>query len=236
MPEYLNSGSGRISVLPLDVMQASLVSLVSRIVKIKQVSYWTGLSGVGDCFCLLLSTSFKMDTSQFLGLLFRWLHIIPMAVLVGGTIFMRLALVPASNENPEVAEFREAVRRRWAKWVGISVLFLLVSGLYNAVTKIMAFELPPTYHMLVMVKLVLGFVVFFIAARLSGRSEKAQKFREQEMKWLNILCAIMLVLILVAGYMKLLATGAPVKDRTLNGNAANSVEYEVAPDHQLVIV
>ena len=56
------------------------------------------------------------------------------------------------------------------------------------------------------------------------------------MKWLNILCAIMLVLILVAGYMKLLATGAPVKDRTLNGNAANSVEYEVAPDHQLVIV
>ena len=236
MPEYLNSGSGRISVLPLDVMQASLVSLVSRIVKIKQVSYWTGLSGVGDCFCLLLSTSFKMDTSQFLGLFFRWLHIIPMAVLVGGTIFMRLALVPASNETDGVAEFREAVRRRWAKWVGISVLFLLVSGLYNAVTKIMAFELPPTYHMLVMVKLVLGFVVFFIAARLSGRSEKAQKFREQEMKWLNILCTIMLVLILVAGYMKLLATGSPVKDRTLNGNAANSVEYEVAPDHQLVIV
>ena len=230
MPEYLNSGSGRISVLPLDVMQASLVSLVSRIVKIKQVSYWTGLSGVGDCFCLLLSTSFKMDTSQFLGLLFRWLHIIPMAVLVGGTIFMRLALVPASNETDGVAEFREAVRRRWAKWVGISVLFLLVSGLYNAVTKIMAFELPPTYHMLVMVKLVLGFVVFFIAARLSGRSEKAQKFREQEMKWLNILCVIMLVLILVAGYMKLLATGAPVKDRTLNGNPASSVGHEVELD------
>ena len=73
-----------------------------------------------------------MDTSQLLGLLFRWLHIVPMAVLVGGTIFMGLALVPASNETDGAAEFREAIRRRWAKWVGISVLFLLVSGLYNA--------------------------------------------------------------------------------------------------------
>ena len=170
-----------------------------------------------------------MDTSQLLGLLFRWLHIIPMVVLVGGTIFMRLALVPASKETQGAAEFREAIRRRWAKWVGISVLFLLVSGLYNAVTKIMAFDLPSTYHMLVMVKLALGFFVFFVAALLSGRSKKAQKFREQEMKWLNILCAVMLVLILVAGYMKLLATGATVKVRKLNDNATSSVGYEVEP-------
>ena len=214
----------------LGEMQTSLVSLISRIVKMRQVSHWAGDFRRGAIvFHLLLSTSFNMDTSQLLGLLFRWLHIIPMAVLVGGTIFMRLALVPASNENPRAAEFREAIRRRWAKWVGISVLFLLVSGLYNAVTKIMAFDLPSTYHMLVMVKLALGFVVFFIAALLSGRSEKAQKLREQEMKWLNILCAIMLILILVAGYMKFLATGATVKDRTLNGKTTSSVGREIEP-------
>ena len=196
----------------------------------RQVSHWAGDFRRGAIvFHLLLSTSFNMDTSQLLGLLFRWLHIVPMAVLVGGTIFMRLALVPASNENPRAAEFREAIRRRWAKWVGISVLFLLVSGLYNAVTKIMAFELPPTYHMLVMVKLALGFVVFFVAALLSGRSEKAQKFREQEMKWLNILCAIMLVLILVAGYMKLLSTGVPAKDRGANDSTISSVGHDIEP-------
>jgi len=102
---------------------------------------------------------------------------------------MRLALVPASNETDGTAEFREAIRRRWAKWVGISVLFLLVSG----------------------------------------RSEKAQKIREQEMKWLNILCAVMLVLILIAGYMKFLAAGAPVKDRTLDGNSSSSVSRDIDP-------
>ena len=93
---------------------------------------------------------------------------------------MRLALVPASNENPEVAEFREAVRRRWAKWVGISVLFLLVSGLYNAVTKIMAFELPPTYHMLVMVKLVLGFVVFLLRRGFQEEARKLKSFASKK--------------------------------------------------------
>ena len=168
-----------------------------------------------------------MDTSQLLGLLFRWLHIIPMAVLVGGTLFMRLSLVPASNDTAASAELREAIRKRWAKWVGISVLLLLVSGLYNVVTKIMAFELPPAYHALVMVKLALGLAVFFFASLLSGRSAKAQKFREQEMKWLNILCAMMLVLILAAGYMKLLATGAPVKDRTSKEEATNHVQDDI---------
>ena len=230
LPEYLNNGDGRGSALLRDAVQISLVSLVSRIVKIKQVSHWADDFWRGAVvFHLTFSISFNMDTSQLLGLLFRWLHIIPMAVLVGGTIFMRLALVPASNETDGAAEFREAIRRRWAKWVGISVLFLLVSGLYNAVTNIMAFDLPSTYHMLVMVKLALGFVVFFIAALLSGRSEKAQKLREQEMKWLNILCAIMLILILIAGYMKFLATGATVKDRTLNGKTTSSVGREIEP-------
>ena len=230
LPEYLNNGDGRGSALLRDAVQISLVSLVSRIVKIKQVSHWADDFWRGAVvFHLTFPISFNMDTSQLLGLLFRWLHIIPMAVLVGGTIFMRLALVPASNETDGAAEFREAIRRRWAKWVGISVLFLLVSGLYNAVTKIMAFDLPSTYHMLVMVKLALGFIVFFIAALLSGRSEKAQRIREQELKWLNILCVTMLVLILVAGYMKLIATGAPVKDRTLDRNSASSVEGNVEP-------
>lgn len=152
-----------------------------------------------------------MDPSQILGLLSRWFHILPVIVLVGGTVFMRLSFVPAAEEQSASTELREAMRRRWAKWVGISVLFILVTGLYNAVTKIMGYELSPVYHTLVMVKLGLGFVVFFLASLLSGRSAKAQKLRESELKWLNILCATMLILVLVAGYMKLVAADAPKK-------------------------
>lgn len=164
-----------------------------------------------------------MDVNQILGLVSRWLHVIPVIILVGGTIFMRLSLVPAASETGASAELRESIRKRWAKIVGPCILFLLVTGLYNAVTKIMAYELSPVYHSLVVVKLVVGMVIFFLVSLLSGRSEKAQKFRESEMKWLNIICALMLVLVLLAGYMKSLATDAPKKDRSKENEPAVTV-------------
>lgn len=154
-----------------------------------------------------------MDLNQIINLVSRWLHIIPVIILVGGTVFMRFSLVPAANENEASAELREGIRKRWAKLIMLSILFLLVTGLYNAVAKIMAYELPGTYHGLVMVKLLVGLGIFYLASVLSGRSATAQKFRERETHWLNILCALMLVMVLVAGYMKSLATDAPKKVR-----------------------
>ena len=155
-----------------------------------------------------------MDVNQILGLVSRWLHIVPVIILVGGTIFMRLSLVPAANETGASADFREAIRKRWARIVGPCILFLLVTGLYNAVTKLTGYELPGLYGILVVVKLAIGIVIFFLVSRLSGRSEKAKTFRESETKWLNIICGLMLALVLVAGYMKSLAAGAPKKNRT----------------------
>ena len=161
-----------------------------------------------------------MDANQVIGLLSRWFHIIPVIILVGGTLFMRLSLVPAASQTGASAELREAVRKRWAKLVMLSILFLLVTGLYNAVTKIMGYELHRLYHHLVMVKLVVGFIIFFLASRLAGRSEKAVKFREKETMWLNILCVLMLALVLVAGYMKSLATDVPKKIRNQEPEAS----------------
>ena len=126
---------------------------------------------------------------------------------------MRISLVPAAKEAGASAELREAIRKRWAKIVGPCILFLLVTGLYNAVTKMTAFELPSMYGMLVVVKLAVGLVIFFLVALLNGRSAKAQKFRQSETKWLNIICVLMLILVLVAGYMKALAAGAPAKQK-----------------------
>ena len=152
-----------------------------------------------------------MDPNQILGLLSRWFHIIPVIILVGGTVFMRISLIPAANQTGASAEMREAVRKRWARLVMLSILLLLVTGLYNAVTKLTGYEVPKIYGLLVVVKLAVGFVIFFLSALLSGRSDKAVKFREQETKWLNILCLLMLTLVLVAGYMKFVSADVPKK-------------------------
>jgi len=62
--------------------------------------------------------------------------------------------------------------------------------------------------------MLLAFAVFYFAARLSGRSEKAVKLREREIHWTNILCVLMLTIVLIAGAMKIVSTGAPIKVRS----------------------
>ena len=155
-----------------------------------------------------------MESSEILPLISRWLHIIPAMILVGGTLFMRLALAPEVSATAEQAAVREGIRRRWAKWVMISITLLLISGLYNAATKAMGFHLGPVYNGLLLVKIVLAFIVFYLTAVLSGRSQRAQKFRESEIKWLNILCGLMLAIVLIAGYMKMGSANFEKKVRT----------------------
>jgi len=132
---------------------------------------------------------------------------------------MRMSLVPAANQTDASAELREAIRKRWAKLVMLSILLLLVTGLYNAGTKLTGYDVPRLYGSLVVAKLAIGFVVFLLSARLAGRSDKAAKFREQETMWLNVLCALMLALVLVAGYMKFISADAPKKIRNQNVEA-----------------
>ena len=77
-----------------------------------------------------------MDFQQILALLFRWLHTIPAMILVGGTMFLRLSVVPAASEVGAADGIREAMRKRWAKLIMMSVLLLLVSGFYNFYLKV----------------------------------------------------------------------------------------------------
>ena len=137
--------------------------------------------------------------------------------MVGGTLFLRLALLPAlaTSENAGLRDaMRESVRKKWAKWIGISTLVILVTGLYNTYFKAVTYELSPLYNGLLLVKILLAFVVFFFAARLSGRSAKAVQMREREIHWTNILCVLMLTIVLIAGAMKIVSTGAPIKVRS----------------------
>lgn len=166
-----------------------------------------------------------MNSNDILPLIFRWLHIVPAIILVGGTLFMRLALAPvasAAADSPS-AELRESIRRKWAKWVMISTGLLLISGFYNAATKAMGFHLGPVYNGLLLAKILLAFAAFYLTAVLSGRSKKALQFRESETKWLNVLCGIMLAIVLIAGYMKMGSANFEKKVRDASQSEAVSV-------------
>ena len=56
-----------------------------------------------------------MDSELILSLISRWAHVGTAIVLVGGTAFLPLAVIPAlEGENPELIG---RIRQRWKKFV-----------------------------------------------------------------------------------------------------------------------
>jgi NADH:ubiquinone oxidoreductase subunit 6 (subunit J) len=78
----------------------------------------------------------------------------------------------------------------------------------------MGFHLDMIYNGLLLVKILLALAVFYLTAALAGRSARAEKMRQREVYWLNVLVVLMLLIVLIAGYMKISSTnfGKKVKE------------------------
>ena len=137
-------------------------------------------------------------------LLFRWFHIFAAIALAGGIFFMRFSFVPGLSSLPEDQRenVRAAFRPGWAKIVMISTAFLLLSGLLNFVNNVKTYQISPVYHGLFLVKFLGGMAIFWLAAVLSGKSATAQKFRQNEAKWTNLLFVLTVIVVGTASYMK----------------------------------
>lgn len=143
-------------------------------------------------------------------LVLRWLHILAGITLMGGALFQRLALMPAASTLADDAhnQLREAVRGRWARIVMSMSGMLLVSGLSSYVMTTINYqfdksELPGRlYHMLFGIKFLLGLVVLYLAATLSGRSAAAQRMRANAAKWLTLNLILATLVVMIGGFMR----------------------------------
>lgn len=146
------------------------------------------------------------DPWIYLTVLLRWLHILSAVAAAGGTIFMRVALVPAvavlSDEQRK--ELHEAVRRRWAMVVMLAILVLLASGLVNffSINKQLPADLKMLYHALFGLKFLLSLVIFFIASALVGRSPALAAIRKNARVWLTVNLMLVVAVICIAGVMR----------------------------------
>lgn len=149
-----------------------------------------------------------MADIDILGLVSRWLHILAAIAAVGGSIFMRLALMPSVGVLADDARraLHEAVRSRWSKVVMAAILFLLLSGVYNIATIEMRRTVPEDaltlYRALFGVKFLLALAIFFIASALVGRSEGLAKIRQNARCWLTLNVVLAVVLILISGLLR----------------------------------
>ena len=145
---------------------------------------------------------------DWLMVVFRWMHILAAITAVGATIFMRQALVPAAAtlSADQQAALHDAVRKRWALYVHLSIGFLLLSGFYNFIATLRGSEFPAgsKYHMLFGIKFLLALGIFFIASMLVGRSEASARFRQRREFWLTLNVVLAVVLVCISGIMRFL--------------------------------
>src|SRR5437762_1675581 len=142
-------------------------------------------------------------------LILRYMHILGAIALMGGTIFMRFALRPVVVQLPAEtkAMLHEEVRRRWARFVMLATLLILISGLTNLMlTGRYVFEpvlgMPKGYQMLVGIKFLLALPIFFIAAILTGRTNMAKRMQANVEFWMNLNLTLALAMVLMGGLLK----------------------------------
>lgn len=143
-----------------------------------------------------------------LPLISRWAHVGTAILLVGGTAFFRLAVIPAlEGENSDLLA---KIRGNWKKFVHIGILVFLVSGFYNYI----AVGIPQhkgdgLYHALIGTKMLLAMYVFFLASVLVGSKPSSQKFRNDAKKWTGVMLLVAAVIVGISGFAKV--RGVPAK-------------------------
>jgi uncharacterized membrane protein len=142
-----------------------------------------------------------MDGAQILDLIARWAHVGAAIVLLGGSAFVRFVLMPAAEKLPEPEHdlLRAGIMARWKRIVMAGITLLLVTGFYNYLSRE---GLPPRYHMLMGVKILLALGVFFLASALTGRSAGLAAIRRDAKTWLLVLIATATLVVAIAGYLK----------------------------------
>ena len=112
-----------------------------------------------------------------LAVVMRWVHIISVITLLGGMIYARYVLAPALSGLPDPAK-NDLLARTAAGFRSLlllTVLTILLSGLYNLITKA---NVPHGYHMWFGIKMLFVlhiFAVSFLLARSSVSEEKRNR-------------------------------------------------------------
>ena len=143
----------------------------------------------------------------------RIVHVGTAITLVGGMAFTLFVLIPSASRLGKDAHdlLAAEVKGRWKRFVHIGLLLFIVSGFYNYFQAMPLHKGDGPYHGLVGTKMILAFMIFFIASALVGRSAKLQSMRDNKVFWLRIAVLLAAVIVAISGYVKVRGPTSIVK-------------------------
>jgi len=153
-----------------------------------------------------------MEPQLIFDALSRWAHVGTAIVLIGGSVFMRFALLPAAAKlsDEEHDKLREGIMSTWRKFIRIGILLFIISGFYNFSRMVPNHKGDSLYHALVGTKILLAFAVFFLASALAGRSKTFEGMRQNRKKWLTVTVLLAAIIVGISGFVKVRKYTPPV--------------------------
>jgi uncharacterized membrane protein len=154
-----------------------------------------------------------MTPDLLLPLIARWAHILSAIIAVGGSLFIRLVLMPAASvalTHEENERLGPALMRRWKYLVHTCILLFLLSGTYNylAITRFQHAG-QPLYHILLGLKILLALAVFYLAIALTSPGELFARIKTRRAQWLTALVALAVLVVLISGFIRTMPKSLP---------------------------
>jgi len=135
----------------------------------------------------------------------RWLHLVAVIVAVGGTVFIRLVLHPSAQaalDDETRGSLRAVIIRRWARFIHVAILIIILSGVYNIVVVFPTLDQALPYHPLLGVKLLLALALFFVATAITGKSAAFEGMRKQTPRWMTVNIVLAACIVLISNVLK----------------------------------
>ena len=138
--------------------------------------------------------------TEFLGILFRWLHIIPACLSIGGVFFMRIILPVGLTVLPSDQQKAVFLRcRRVFKFViHPSILLFLISGVYNSMANWGAYRAIHGSHAYFGLHVLLAVVTFTISLILLAGKEPPKMHKQ----WMTVNLAVLMFVVAAASTLK----------------------------------
>jgi hypothetical protein len=156
---------------------------------------------------------------NWLAIFLRWIHIVAAITAVGGTVFMRYALLPGVQVLADDARrsLHDKVRSRWAKIVMLCIAVLLIGGLTNFMIFMSAAKAPEwaewkasyskIYNIVFGIKFLIALCIFFIASALVGRAKVFEPIRQNAKLWLTVNVVLAFTVVALSGVMRITHVG-----------------------------
>src|SRR6266446_6082542 len=97
-----------------------------------------------------------------LAIAMRWTHILSMVTVLGGLLHAKIVVEPALAMLPaeEHSKLAATLNDRFRPWLRLAIVTLVLSGLYNLVTKP---NIPPGYNMWFGIKMLLALHIIAVS-------------------------------------------------------------------------